>query len=208
MLNNLGNKETMSHNIQRYMDMHNMKRRDLADFLGVPYTTLCGWLSAETYPRIDKIEKMAQIFGISKSDLVEELRTSRSVRIPVLGRIPAGIPIEAIEDIIDYEEIPADWTAGGKEYFALLIQGDSMSPKYLDGDVVIFLKAVDCDNGAECAVFVNGDDATFKKVRKNMDGITLFPLNPEYDPSYYSNEDIETLPVTVVGIAKEIRRTI
>jgi len=118
----------------------------------------------------------------------------------------SGIPIEAIEEIFDYEEIPAKWMAGGKDYFALKIQGDSMNPKYLDGDIVIFLKSPDCENGSECAVIVNGDDATFKKIRKGRDGIILMPINTEYEPNHYTNEQIESLPVTIIGIAKEIRR--
>ena len=61
----------------------------------------------------------------------------------MLGHIPAGIPVEAIEDVLDYEEAPLDWTTGGREYFALKIKGDSMSPNYIDGDTVIFLVAED-----------------------------------------------------------------
>lgn len=72
MQNNLGNKTTMAHNIQRYMSINGMERKDLAECIGVPYTTVCDWINAKTYPRIDKIEKMAQVFGISKADLVEE----------------------------------------------------------------------------------------------------------------------------------------
>ena len=72
MNNNLGNLETMADNIQYYLDKHNMKRKDLVDMIGVPYTTICSWLSADAYPRIDKVEKMAQVFGISKADLVEK----------------------------------------------------------------------------------------------------------------------------------------
>jgi len=132
-----------------------------------------------------------------------------AIRIPVLGVIPAGVPLEAIEEVLDYEEVPIEWGRGGAEYFALKIQGESMFPKYLDGDVVIFQKAVDCDNGNECAVIVNGYDGTFKKVIKQKNGIVLQPLNPNgFEPVFLSNDDIMSLPVRIVGIAKEIRRKV
>lgn len=134
------------------------------------------------------------------------IKKKDTVKVPVLGIIPAGIPFEAIEDIIDYEEIPKDWCKGNKEFFGLLIKGDSMSPKYLDNDIVIFEKTNDCENGDEVAVFVNGDDCTFKKVFKHEHGITIQPLNPMYEPKTYSNEEIKTLPITIIGKAKELRR--
>ncbi len=117
-----------------------------------------------------------------------------------------GIPIEAIEDIIDYEEIPQNWLTGDKEYFALKIKGNSMYPFYNDGDIVIFQKVSDCESGSHCAVMVNGNDAVFKKVIKSEVGIILQPLNEDYEPTLYSNKQIKELPVTIIGVAKEIRR--
>ena len=81
-----------------------------------------------------------------------------------------------------------------------------MYPFYNDGDTVIFEKTNNCESGSLCAVMVNGDDATFKKVLKNEAGITLVPLNEDYEPVFYSNKQIKELPVTVIGVAKEIRR--
>lgn len=118
-----------------------------------------------------------------------------------------GIPIEAIEDITDFEEIPADWLNGDKQFFGLTIKGNSMAPVYQTGDTVIFERASDCESGQHCAVMVNGDDVTFKKVLKNEADITLVPLNDEeYEPVFYSNRQIKELPLRIIGIAKEIRR--
>ena len=130
---------------------------------------------------------------------------STSIRIPVLGSVPAGIPLEAIEDIEDWEEIPREWTKGDKDYFGLKIHGDSMYPKYMDGDTIILRKADDCESGDECVVYVNGYDATFKKVIKKMDHIILQPLNSEYEPIMIDNND-ENNPVKIVGIVVELRR--
>lgn len=133
---------------------------------------------------------------------------SKSVIVPILGNIPAGIPIEAIVDIVDYEEISETMLAGNKEYFGLKIKGDSMSPIYLENDILIVLKQDDCENGQDSIVMVNGNDATFKRVYKNDNGITLQPLNNMYPPQFYSNSDVKKLPLTILGVVKEVRRKI
>lgn len=129
----------------------------------------------------------------------------RAARVPVYGVIPAGIPMEAIEDIEDWEEIPTDWLRGGKEYFCLRIKGNSMYPQYVDGDVVVFRKADTCESGQDCAVMVNGGEATFKRVRITPAGVTLQPLNPEYDPLVFTNQEVEELPVRIIGVGVELR---
>ena len=113
-------------------------------------------------------------------------------RIPVLGVIPAGIPIEAIEDILDYEEIPSAWTESGSEFFALRLKGNSMSPEYRSGDVVIFKRQDTCDNNEDCAVLVNGNDATFKRVERLQANDTavriledIIPIEQPYFSDYF-----------------------
>lgn len=133
-------------------------------------------------------------------------KTELGAVVFVYGTIPAGKPIECIEDIIDTEEIPADMLKGGKEYFGLRVKGNSMEPEYLDGDTLILLKQEDCENGDDCVVMVNGQEGTFKRVFKNENGIILQPLNNAYPPTSYSNKEIEELPVKILGIVEEIRR--
>ena len=124
----------------------------------------------------------------------------------IYGSIPAGVPMECIEDIIDTEEIPADMLKGGKQYFGLKVKGNSMYPEYIDGDIIILEKIEDCESGQDCVVMVNGNSGTFKRVFKNENGIILQPLNSEYQPMIYTNEQIESLPVKVIGKAVELRR--
>lgn len=189
-----------------------LTQAELAGKISSAQTTIAGWESGAREPDFEMVDRLADFFGVTTDYLIGREDTSdparkKGVRIPVLGHIPAGIPIEAIEDVLDHEEIPVEWTMGGKEYFALRIQGNSMSPKYLENDIIIFQKSPDCDSGKECAVIVNGDDATFKKVIKQTNGIILQPLNiADFEPVFYSNEDIENLPVSIIGIAEEIRR--
>lgn len=196
---------------------------ELAALVGVHQTAVSQWENEKTEPGGEVLFKLAELFGVSvgyvlgyensdrefrmKLDLFNEDKQTISTWIPVLGRIPAGTPIEAIEEVVDREDIPSALARKG-EHFGLRIVGDSMSPVYLDGDTIIVRKQSDCESGEDCVVMINGDDATFKRVIKNENGILLRPLNPDYDVMMFSNEDIEKLPVRIVGIAVEVRRKI
>lgn len=136
---------------------------------------------------------------------ITELPT-KTIKIPLLGKVPAGIPIEAIEEILGYEEIPYNWVKNGENYFALKIDGNSMYPDYKSGDVIIIKQQSDCESGDDCVVMVNGDDATFKRVVKQSKNIVLKPLNNEYEPFFFDEEEIITKPVKIIGVAIEVRR--
>ncbi len=154
----------------------------------------------------DTLKKLSDYYNVSIDFILgrEKENVKKGITIPVLGIIPAGIPIEAIEDIIDYEEIPQEMAKTG-EFFGLKVQGDSMSPRILSGDVVIVRKQNDCESGDICVVMVNGFDATLKQVKKDYNGITLVPFNKEYKPMFYSNKDIAELPVRILGKVVELR---
>ena len=126
------------------------------------------------------------------------------MRIPVLGRVAAGIPINAIEETIDWEEIPAEM-AGSDEYFGLRIKGDSMSPRIMDGDTVIVRRQDDADTGDIVIAIVNGNDGVCKRLRKTDSGIMLISLNPAYDPMVFDHSDIDTIPVNIIGRVVELR---
>ena len=131
------------------------------------------------------------------------------VRIPVLGSVPSGIPIGAIEDILDWEEIPASMCSGDREYFALQVQGDSMWPDYLTGDVVIIRKTPCCESGDDCVVYINGYDATLKQVKLGEDGsLSIIPRNPNYPPKTYTAKEVQNLPVSIAGVVVELRRKV
>jgi repressor LexA len=114
---------------------------------------------------------MDYLFG-RKPDYSNVPTSTGGVWIPVLGEIAAGIPIEAVTDIIDYEEISAEMAANG-EYFALKIKGNSMEPRIVNGDVVIIRKQETAESGDVVAVLVNGESATVKKIKIRPEGIIL-----------------------------------
>ena len=182
---------------------------------GLSKAAVNGWKNGRSKPSDATLIKLAEYFGVS----VEELTTKNAlaqikserigfIRIPVLGSIPAGIPMEAIQDIIDYEDISEDWLSGGREYFALKVTGDSMWPEYLPGDTVIVQKQSTCVSGDDCVVYVNGYDATLKTVRMNDadHSLTLVPINNQYPPKTFTAQEIAELPVTIAGIVVELRR--
>ena len=162
-------------------------------------------------PSVEKVKMLADYLGVTTSELLGEAPggSSAGIRIPVLGTIPAGIPLEAIEDILDWEEIPAAWGSGDRQYFGLRVKGDSMYPRYLEGDTVILRKETTCESGDDCAVLVDGDAATLKQVMLRGDGsLELRPTNPVYPPRIYSPVEIEALPVQIIGVVVELRRKI
>lgn len=206
-MGSLGNKKTFADNLNYYMEKHHKSRMDICKDLNIRYTTFTDWAMGNSYPRIDKIELLANYFGISKSDLVEKRDTTpktKGVKIPVLGKVAAGMPIEAIEDIIDYEEISESMSRSA-DYFGLQIRGDSMEPKISDGDVVIVRKQDDAESGNIVIATVNGDEATCKKIKKTESGLMLISTNPDYEPFIYSWEDVKRLPVRILGRVVELR---
>lgn len=134
------------------------------------------------------------------SNLVNQLSQKRLV--PVYGRVAAGVPIEAIENILDFEEIPAHWFG---DYAALKVKGDSMAPRILENDILIVKLQDDADSGDIVVAIVNGQDATVKKLIKHPDGITLQAFNPAYEPMYFSKEKMNEIPVTIWGKVVENR---
>lgn len=154
-----------------------------------------------------KIQAFADALGCSAAYLMglnENPSTGGSVKIPVLGKVAAGIPIEAVQDILDYEEISLD-TARSGDFFALRIKGNSMEPRICEGDVVIVRQQADVDSGQIAIVLVNGNDAVCKKVIKYEAGISLVSLNPAYEPMFFTKEEIDSLPVTILGKMVELR---
>ena len=198
----------------RYLRLQkNISQEELALALGYKsYTTITKWESGVSEPTLKMATQIASYFGISVNDLCYKKLSSpisnnseiKGVKINVLGRVAAGIPIEAVEEIIDTEEITEEMASTGT-FFGLRIHGDSMEPRMCEGDVVIVRKQDDAESGDVVIAMVNGDDATCKRLRKYRDGIELVSINPAYPPMFYSNEEIETKPVKIIGKVVELR---
>ena len=209
-MSNLGNKKIMADNITYYMNKHQKTRNEMCEALGVKYTTFTDWVKGNSYPRIDKIELMANYFGISKADLVEKRDSSprenkKGLTVNVLGRVAAGIPIEAITDIVDQEEISEDLAKTG-EFFGLRIQGNSMEPDIHNGDTVIVKKQDDAESNEIVFALINGNDGVCKRLKKYAESIALVSINPDYEPMYFNQDEIDNTPVRIIGKVVELRR--
>lgn len=183
--------------------------REVAERIGVSEGTVSRWESgAIGNMRRDNIVGLSKVLDISPITLMgwdDELKPvdlSASVKIPVVGKIPAGTPVEAIEDVIDYIDIPEDWIKGDAEYIGLEVKGDSMYPVLLDGDTVVIQVQPSAETGDICACYVNGFDATLKRISLTPNSITLKPENPNYPPKTYTHPG----EVTIAGKVVEVRR--
>lgn len=202
----------IGNNIRRARELKGLTQDELAKRMG--------YKSRSTIARIEngdndvsqsKLKKFAEILDVSIDFLLDDGKDKASVsrpkgvRIPVLGNVAAGIPITAVTDVEDWEEIPEKLASSGT-YFALRIKGQSMEPRIKNGDVVIVRQQSDVDTGDVAIVLVNGDEATVKEVKKLDTGIMLIGWNTAvYSPRFYSAKDIKSLPVKIIGKVVELR---
>ena len=197
--------------LKQLRESKNLTQKELSNMLNVDRTTYAKWENGNSNPSFEFLLKIAKIFNVSTDYLLGNNQVSKKqtknpavVKIPVLGEVAAGFPMFADENIIDYEEIPAEM-AKNDDYFALKIHGDSMEPRICSGDVVIVRKQSDVDSGDIAIVIVNGDLGTCKKVVKHSSGISLISFNSKYEPMFYTTDDIKTLPLTIIGKVVELR---
>lgn len=157
------------------------------------------------------IEKLAKYFNVAPSYLmclddpkVDELGDP-VVEIPLLGTVKAGYDYLAQENWIGTVDIDKKLAESG-ELFALKIKGDSMSPVLIEDDIVIIKKQDDFENGDIVVAIINGDEATIKKGKKSENSILLQPLNTNYEPLIFTYDEMKSIPVTIVGIVKQLKR--
>lgn len=208
-MSDLGNKQIMAENIKKYMKRYNKSRNDICRDLSISYTTFSDWVNAKTYPRIDKIEMLANYFGIEKSDLVEDGRHMyeehdniykiTTQKLPLLGTIACGEPIYADEDRESYILAGADIKAD----FCLKCKGDSMiNARINDGDIV-FIRKQDIVNNGEIAAIIIDDEATLKRFfyYKEQNMVILRPENSKYEDIVLVGEQLERVRILGKAIA-------
>lgn len=210
---------SLKNNIRLLRKKNNWSQEFLAEKLGYKsYTTIQKWETGVSEPPLKKVNDLAELFQVDINDLANsdleiadkgllKEKTSKGISIPILNTVVAGMPIDAYEDILGYEEISRELANTG-DFFALKIKGDSMLPVLQDDDIIIVRQQSDVESGDIAIVLINGDTATVKKVMKQDSGITLIAFNPAvYEPHFYSNEDIESLPVKIAGKVVEMKRS-
>ena len=216
---------TLGDLVKEYREKHDISMDEFSKMcnLSKGYISM---LENNINPRIDKpiaptlptIRKIALAINMDIDSILKALnsdqeiylntktkRPNQGISINVLGRVAAGIPINAIEEIIDTEEITEELARTGT-FFGLKIKGDSMTPNICDGDIVIVRQQDDAESGDIVIATINGDEATCKRLRKYKQGIELISNNPSYEPFEFSNEEILNKPVKIIGKVVELRR--
>jgi len=185
--------------VKKLTTEQNMSMSELARRVGIAKSAISRYFNGTRELPLNKIEEFASALHTTPNYLLgmeyEPPQSQQGIKIPVLGTVAAGIPISAVEDILDYEEIPQTWKNQG-EFFGLRIKGDS----------IIVKQQTTANNGDIIIALVNGDDATCKKFEKLDNGIMLISNNSEYSPMYFSNEEVTTKPVVIIGKVVELRR--
>ena len=185
--------------IKYYRKKLGLTQEELGNYVGVQKSAIAKYENGriENLKRTT-IEKLSELFGILPSELLGISATNNVMTntTNVIGVVPAGTPLEAIEDIIGEIEYPSRFA--NKEVFALQIKGDSMNKVLPDGCIGLFEKTSTLENGEIGAIMVNGDDATVKKFYRLTDSYVLEPLsfNPEQHPLIIKDG---TDPVSVIG---------
>lgn len=202
-------KKIFSENLKRILSKYGMTQSELAEEMGVAYSSVSSWCTGEKMPRMDKIEWIARRFNVLKSDLIEDkgkaeppigiIDLSHMKRIPILGRIRAGMPIYAAENIEGYTLTDLN---GGAEYFGLRVTGDSMNAARIhEGDIVIVRRQDIVENGQIAVVLIDGQDATLKRFSRDGNIVTLMPqsTNPKNKALTYNlkNSSVKILGLVV-----------
>ena len=198
--------------IEQRLNELGIKRSKMLADLGIPSSTFSTWKKKDAAPDRKYLVALSDYLGLStdyiltgeKEDIKKIKLDDEPAQIRVLGKVAAGIPIEAVEDVIGEETISKKMAETG-DYFGLRISGDSMEPAIHHGSIVIVRHQDDVENGDIAIVIVNGEDATCKKIEKFENGIMLVPINKAYEEKFYDNEEIEKLPVRIIGKVVESR---
>ena len=201
-------KKIFSENLKKQAAIAGENQPDIAEVLGVTKSAVNAYFMGNKMPRMDRIKKLADHFGCNISDLVDDKSIEdqvTAVAIPVLGTVPAGVPIEAIQDILGYEEIPKIMADTG-EFFCLRVEGNSMYPLLYSGETIVIKKQETADNGDIVVALVDNEETTVKRLKKVSDGIILEAENPEYNSLYFNEKQIQNEKVKIIGKAVESRK--
>ena len=221
--------------IKQYREEHQMSLQDFANLIGTSRSyihmlekNVNPSTNKPINPSIETLKLLANAMNMDLDFLLKQLDSEQQIYlneeeykkqfektdilgnpvapVPLLGSVKAGYNYLAQENWIGTVDVETSLVGDGKDYFALKVKGDSMAPVFIEGDIVIIKKQNDCENNEFAVVIINGDEGTLKKIKKTDNGIILQPLNPAYGPVMYTKEEIETIPIIIVGVVKQLKR--
>lgn len=209
--------DTFQNRLFTALNLRNMKPVELHEKTGISESLLSKYLSGNAIARQKKLSLLSDALNVNpvwlmgyeipmENNISTDELGNPITNIPLLGTVKAGYDYLAQENIVGTVPVETSLVGDGTDFFALEVKGDSMSPVFIEKDIVIVKRQNNCENNEISIVIVNGDEGTIKKVRKTEQGIILQPLNPAYEPMIFSNEEIKSIPITIVGIVKQLKR--
>lgn len=217
-------KEELGKYLKQLRELKGLSLREVDRLSDISYTHLNMIENGKRNVTPALLRNLAQLYNVDYLDLyekagyidlIEDEKKDRIktdvlgnpiVSLPLIGAVKAGYNYLAQENWIGTVDVEKSLVGDGKDYFALKVKGDSMAPVFIEDDIVIIKKQNDCENNEFAVVIINGDEGTLKKIKKTDNGIILQPLNPAYGPVMYTKEEMETIPIIIVGIVKQLKR--
>ncbi len=205
---------TTGERIKTLRKEHNLTQEELGAKIGVQKAAIQKYEKG-TVKNIkrDSLLKLSQILNTTPEYLLgwdeipsnlEMSNDAEFIKIPVVGKVAAGISCFTDNNILDYELVNKNDVRGGEQYAFLRVVGDSMYPVFIEGDLVLVRCQTSVDSGSYAVVTIDGEDGVIKKVVYGKDFIELQSINPMYPPRRFENEDV--LRIRVFGLVKEIKR--
>ncbi|MBE6549675.1 MAG: helix-turn-helix domain-containing protein [Ruminococcaceae bacterium] len=197
----------MSYDIfENLLSMHRTTVYRVSKETGISATTFTDWKNGRSTPKIDKLKRIADYFGVSLEYMMgakEAPSQTSGTRVAIIGEIRAGSPIITDQTLLGYETADVSDT---EEYFYLKVCGDSMKNiGMVDGSLVLFHKQQYAEDGDIVACLVGGDSATVKRFRRSKKNIYLIPENEDYSPIRLSTDDFESGEARILGVAREVK---
>lgn len=209
---------TISERLRQAMSIRNIKQVDLVKATGICKSSISTYLAGDYKPKQQGIYKLAKALNVSEawlmgldvpmqpepSNVIRPDGSEEYVKIPVIGRVAAGMGCLTDNEIIGYEKVDANDIRGGGEYRFLRVVGDSMYPIFIEGDLVLIRCQTSVDSGSYAVVIIDGEDGVIKRIVYDKDSIELHSINPMYPVRRFEGEDV--LRIRVFGFVKEIKR--
>ena len=215
-------KEELGRYLKQLREAKGLSLREADKLSSISYTHLNMIENGKRNVTPALLRNLAQLYNVNYLDLYEKagyidlIEDEKNIKtdilgnpvvpIPLVGTVKAGYNYLAQENWIGTIDAETSLVGDGKDYFALKVKGDSMAPVFIEDDIVIIKKQNDCENNEFAVVIINGDEGTLKKIKKTDNGIILQPLNPAYGPVMYTKEEMETIPIIIVGVVKQLKR--
>ena len=214
----MNSRDIFINNLKAIMKERKVSRRQLAEGLNIPYTTLTDWCTGRIFPRVEKINLIADYFNIKKSDLIEEITDEDDdalyddvVKVDVFSKLFLDsvwcLKNESFK--IDEELIPPEWIKNHQSYFGLIMNDNSMDPEFHKDDCLIIRECKKMDkDGFYCVLEKDSDYAKIRKLIHINDGIMVMPLNmgDNIQPKTYLKGTLEFESLRIIGIVVQVKR--